>query len=40
MEAKFEGGLNIAIKIPKNKYEQTVSFYKDSKAGSRRKADQ
>ncbi|MBT2619794.1 MULTISPECIES: VOC family protein [Chryseobacterium] len=29
MEAKFEGGLNIAIKIPKNKYEQTVSFYKD-----------
>ena len=29
MEAKFEGELNIAIKIPKNKYEQTVSFYKD-----------
>lgn len=29
MEAKFEGGVNIAIKIPKNKYEQTVSFYKN-----------
>ena len=26
---KFEGGLNIAIKIPKSKYEKTVSFYKD-----------
>ncbi|ASW73856.1 hypothetical protein IQ37_07005 [Chryseobacterium piperi] len=29
METKFEGGINIAIKIPKHKYEQTVSFYKD-----------
>ncbi|MDC8103659.1 hypothetical protein AAEU33_16465 [Chryseobacterium sp. Chry.R1] len=29
METKFEGGVNIAIKIPKNKYEQTISFYKD-----------
>jgi len=26
---KFEGGLNIAIKIPKSKYEQTVAFYRD-----------
>lgn len=26
---KFEGGINIAIKIPKSKYERTVSFYKD-----------
>ena len=26
---KFEGGINIAIKIPKSKYEKTVSFYKD-----------
>lgn len=26
---KFEGGLNIAIKIPKAKYEKTVAFYKD-----------
>ena len=26
---KFEGGLNIAIKIPKSKYEKTVFFYKD-----------
>lgn len=29
MEIKFEGGINIAIKIPKNKYNQTVTFYKD-----------
>ena len=28
-ETKFEGGINIAIKIPKNKYEQTVAFYRD-----------
>ena len=26
---KFDGGLNIAIKIPKAKYDQTVAFYKD-----------
>lgn len=26
---KFTGGINIAVKIPKSKYEQTVSFYKD-----------
>jgi hypothetical protein len=26
---KFEGGLNIAIKIPKSKYDKTVTFYKD-----------
>lgn len=26
---KFEGGLNIAIKIPKSKYEKTVKFYSD-----------
>lgn len=29
MDAKFEAGINIAIKIPKNKYEKTVAFYKD-----------
>lgn len=29
MDIKFEGGLNIAIKIPKSKYEQTVAFYRD-----------
>jgi predicted enzyme related to lactoylglutathione lyase len=29
MEAKFEGGINIAIKIPKSKYEATVAFYRD-----------
>ena len=25
----FTGGVNIAIKIPKGKYEETVAFYKD-----------
>lgn len=30
MDTKFEGGINIAIKIPKSKYEQTVSFYRDT----------
>lgn len=25
----FTGGVNIAIKIPKSKYEETVSFYRD-----------
>ena len=29
MDVKFEGGVNIAIKIPKSKYESTVSFYRD-----------
>jgi len=29
MDEKFEAGINIAIKIPKSKYEQTVAFYKD-----------
>lgn len=29
MDIKFEGGVNIALKIPKGKYEQTVSFYRD-----------
>jgi predicted enzyme related to lactoylglutathione lyase len=29
MEPKFEGGINIAIKIPKGKYDRTVAFYRD-----------
>jgi predicted enzyme related to lactoylglutathione lyase len=29
MELKFKGGINIAIKIPKSKYEETVRFYRD-----------
>jgi len=29
MEVNFEGGVNIALKIPKAKYEQTVAFYRD-----------
>lgn len=29
MSANFSGGINIAIKIPKQKYQQTVSFYRD-----------
>jgi len=29
MDPKFEAGINIAIKIPKNTYEKTVTFYKD-----------
>lgn len=29
MSEKFSGGVNIAIKIPKHKYEQTVTFYRD-----------
>jgi hypothetical protein len=29
MDIQFEGGINIAVKIPKNKYEQTVAFYRD-----------
>ncbi|MEX2234936.1 MAG: hypothetical protein WD824_22425 [Cyclobacteriaceae bacterium] len=29
MDPKFEGGINIAIKIPKSKYDETVRFYRD-----------
>jgi len=29
METKFEAGINIAIKIPKSKYDQTVTFYRN-----------
>ncbi len=29
MKTTFEAGINIAIKIPKSKYEQTVAFYRD-----------
>lgn len=29
MSITFEAGINIAIKIPKNKYEKTVAFYRD-----------
>lgn len=29
MTPKFEAGINIAIKIPKSKYEQTVAFYRN-----------
>lgn len=29
MTPTFSGGVNIAIKIPRSKYEQTVAFYKD-----------
>lgn len=29
MEPTFQGGVNIALKIPKSKYEQTVTFYRD-----------
>lgn len=29
MEPKFEGGINIAIKLPKSKYDETVKFYRD-----------
>lgn len=29
MEIKFEAGINIAIKIPKHKYDQTVAFYRN-----------
>ncbi len=28
MEQQFSGGINIAIKIPKSKYEATVNFYR------------
>jgi hypothetical protein len=29
MSLTFEGGINIAVKIPKSKYDQTVKFYRD-----------
>jgi len=29
MNVKFEAGINIAIKIPKSKYDKTVAFYKE-----------
>jgi len=29
MNTKFKAGINIAIKIPKSKYEATVAFYRD-----------
>ena len=29
MNSIFHGGVNIAIKIPKSKYQQTVDFYKN-----------
>ncbi len=29
MENTFEAGINIAIKIPKSKYDATVNFYRD-----------
>ena len=29
MNVNFTGGVNIAIKIPKNKYAETVNFYRD-----------
>lgn len=29
MKNRFEAGINIAIKIPKSKYEKTVVFYRD-----------
>ncbi|WP_130735464.1 VOC family protein [Flavobacterium sp. J27] len=28
-DIKFNGGINIAIKIPKSKYEETVKFYRE-----------
>ena len=29
MDTNFKAGINIAIKIPKSKYEKTVAFYRD-----------
>jgi hypothetical protein len=29
MDVKFEAGVNIALKIPKSTYEQTLAFYRD-----------
>jgi predicted enzyme related to lactoylglutathione lyase len=28
-DTTFEGGVNIALKIPKSKYQETVNFYRD-----------
>jgi predicted enzyme related to lactoylglutathione lyase len=28
-DTNFEGGVNIAIKIPKSKYEETINFYRN-----------
>ena len=32
MKPTFQGGINIAIKIPKQKYEATIAFYRDTLA--------
>jgi hypothetical protein len=29
MSSRFDGGVNIAVKIPKARYEETVKFYKE-----------
>ncbi|KYP15572.1 hypothetical protein [Flavihumibacter sp. CACIAM 22H1] len=29
MQKRFEAGINIALKIPKSKYQETVRFYKE-----------
>jgi hypothetical protein len=29
MQKRFEAGINIALKIPKSKYDDTVAFYRD-----------
>ena len=29
MDTIFKGGINIAVKIPKSKYDKTVAFYRD-----------
>jgi predicted enzyme related to lactoylglutathione lyase len=29
MQPKFEGGVNVALKIPLAKYDQTIAFYRD-----------
>lgn len=29
MDSRFQAGVNIAIKIPRSKYEKTVAFYRD-----------
>jgi catechol 2,3-dioxygenase-like lactoylglutathione lyase family enzyme len=29
MDVKFQAGINIAIKVPKSKYDKTVAFYRD-----------
>ena len=30
MKATFNGGVNIALKIPRHKYEETVKFYRET----------